>query len=195
MSGACIITGLCAFVLFVIYDINSVRFQQKRIKPAFFAGVVLLIIATAMMFAAGWTGEASGRARQVVLLALAAVFFALLVYTLFFALPFQSTYIRENGRPKVYSEGMYALCRHPGVLWFIGMYACFALAMPTAPMIWGSAIFSVCNVLYVVLQDMWTFPNYFGDYGSYKETVPFLIPTAKSGKRCISTIATGKKHV
>ena len=195
MSGACIITGLGAFVLFVIYDLNSVRFQKKLIKPAFFVGFVLLIIATAMMFAAGWSEEVSGRVRQVVLLALAAVFLALLVYTLFFALPFQPTYIRENSRPKVYSEGVYALCRHPGVLWFIGMYACFALAMPTAPMIRGSVVFSVCNVLYVIMQDMWTFPKYFGDYSSYKDEVPFLIPTVKSGKRCFNTIAAGKKHV
>lgn len=195
MSGACIITGLCAFVLFVIYDVNSVRLRSRLLKPAFFVGFALLVIATALMFAAGWNGEESGRVRQVVLLALSGVFLALLIYTLFFALPFENTYIREEGRPGVYSEGVYALCRHPGVLWFIGMYACFALAMPTAPMIRGGTIFCVCNVLYVIIQDMWTFPNYFRDYNRYKQETPFLIPTIESGKRCIRTIAAGKKHV
>lgn len=190
MSGACILAGLCAFALFVIYDVNSVRFHFGFLKPTFFLGLVLLVGATVMMFAAGWDGDLTGRARQVVLLALAAVFFVLLVYTLFFALPFENTYLREDGRPRVCSHGMYALCRHPGVIWFIGLYGCFALAMPSGLMILGGMIFCVCNVLYVVIQDVWTFPNYFSDYGRYKEEVPFLIPTIRSVKKCIETIKT-----
>ncbi len=49
-------------------------------------------------------------------------FLALLIYTLFFALPFEETYCEENKLRAAYTEGVYGLCRHPGVLWFAGAY-------------------------------------------------------------------------
>ena len=51
-------------------------------------------------------------------------FLALLIYTLFFALPFEETYCEENRLRAAYTEGVYGLCRHPGVLWFAGAYFC-----------------------------------------------------------------------
>lgn len=194
MTWASIIAGLLAFILFVLYDINSVRFESRLLKPAFFLGFILLTAATVMMFAAGWQMDGEIGNRQIVFLIIAAGFLLMLIYTLFFALPFSDTYVKE-AKPRVCSHGVYALCRHPGVLWFTGMYACFALAMPTLPVILGGTVFSLCNVLYVVMQDMWTFPNYFIDYQSYQKRVPFLIPTVKSGKACIRTLKAGRKHV
>ncbi len=52
---------------------------------------------------------------------------ALLVYTLFFALPFEKTYTRLEENPPVYTEGVYSLCRHPGVVWFFFLYLFLAL--------------------------------------------------------------------
>ena len=52
------------------------------------------------------------------------LFLCLLIYTLFFALPFEETYCEENKLRAAYTEGMYGLCRHPGVLWFAGAYLC-----------------------------------------------------------------------
>lgn len=195
MSYASILAGLCGFLLFGIYDVNSVVLKKKWLKPTFFSGLMLVVLATVMMFAAGWEPNETGRGRQAVFLILAAVFLMLLIYTLFFALPFEETYIRETELPAVYSKGVYALCRHPGVLWFVGMYACFAAAMPTDLMIGGGLVFSLCNILYVVMQDLWTFPHCFCDYSDYKKHVPFLIPTVQSGKNCIKTMKVGRKHI
>lgn len=195
MSSAYIIVGSFAFLIFILYDINSIRFKSRLLKPAFFLGFLLLIAATIMMFAAGWEAGETSRIRQIAFMVLGAVFLLLLVYTLFFALPFGDTYVKEGGRPVVYSSGMYALCRHPGVLWFACMYACFAVAMPTRTMITGGIVFSLWNILYVIMQDVWTFPNYFFDYTKYKAAVPFLIPTIKSSRACISTMRAGRKHV
>ena len=44
--------------------------------------------------------------------------FAALIYTLFFALPFDETYAKQNNGRYVCDRGVYALCRHPGILCF-----------------------------------------------------------------------------
>lgn len=35
----------------------------------------------------------------------------------------------QTAAAKTYDKGMYALCRHPGVLWFTGFYCCLWLAL------------------------------------------------------------------
>ena len=116
-----------------------------------------------------------------------AVSFGLTVYSLFFALPFTETYVHIPGKTVVCDRGMYALCRHPGVLWFCFGYLFLALAWGTG-LIWGMAIvYSLLNVGYVILQDRWTFPRTFDDYEGYRKRVPFLIPTAGSLKRAWDT--------
>ena len=62
------------------------------------------------------------KGSSILLLGIATIFFVLLIYTLFFALPFDKTYQNESEKRMAYTEGVYALCRHPGVLWFIGFY-------------------------------------------------------------------------
>ena len=164
-------------------------------QQGFYAGLVLLAAATAVLVAAEWNTCDVGNARRAAFLALGGIFFLLLLYTLFFALPFEKTYVRGESAPRVYSEGVYALCRHPGVLWFIGLYASLAAAVPSFSVILAGSIFCVCNLLYIVMQDVWTFPNYFVDYRGYKKAVPFLIPTGKSAAECIRTMKRERKHV
>lgn len=193
MSGACIMAGAAAFVLFAVYDINSVCYKKKVLKAAFSAGFLLLAAATGGLMADGW--DSRNGIRTFLFLTAAAGFLLLLLYTLFFALPFKETYVRENALPEVCSEGMYALCRHPGILWFVGLYGCLAAALPRPDLITGAVIFCMCNILYAVLQDVWTFPRYFSEYDRYKMEVPFLIPTGSSIRRCIRTMKSERKHV
>lgn len=195
ISNACIAAGILAFLLFVIYDINSVKYRSVVLKKAFFVGLLLLTAATAVLVVTEWNTCVVANIRRVVFLALGGIFFLLLLYTLFFALPFEKTYVREEKVPQVYSKGMYALCRHPGVLWFIGLYASLAAAVPSFSVILAGSSFCVCNLLYIMIQDVWTFPNYFIDYHSYKKAVPFLIPTGKSIAECIRTIKRERKHI
>jgi protein-S-isoprenylcysteine O-methyltransferase Ste14 len=115
-----------------------------------------------------------------------ALFFLLLIYTLFFALPFEETYVTQNGC-KTYDRGMYALCRHPGVLWFTGCYLFLWMTFGGKELLLLAMINCLLNFLYVVLQDGVTFPRVFTDYNIYKQRVPFLIPTVKSIQMCIRT--------
>ena len=118
----------------------------------------------------------------------ALLFLGLLIYTLFFALPFQETYVDQTAGAKTYDKGMYALCRHPGVLWFTGFYCCLWLALGGAALFWLAFWYSLFNVGYVLVQDYYTFPRIFADYSRYKRQVPFLLPNVKSLKNCILTL-------
>lgn len=167
-------------MLFWVYDINSIKAKSKALKSLFFVGILLLVVATGLLLLSGWnTGEFSTY-RMMLFLIFALIFLLLLIYTLFFALPFNATYINESTKPKVCMAGIYGMCRHPGFWWFLGMYICIVLAVPTLEMMVGAAVFCILNFIYIIMQDIWTFPKYFGDYDQYKEKVPFLVPTRAS---------------
>lgn len=115
-------------------------------------------------------------------------FLALLIYTLFFALPFEETYCEENKLRAAYTEGVYGLCRHPGVLWFAGAYLCMWGMFGG----WRQGIYFLLmifwNYLYIIFQDLWTFPQTFFNYREYQKTTPFLMPNRDSIKKCLYSI-------
>jgi protein-S-isoprenylcysteine O-methyltransferase Ste14 len=112
-------------------------------------------------------------------LVLAAAAFAATVYTLFFALPFSDTYVSQQVNT-VCDRGMYALCRHPGVLWLTLTYLFLAIAWGNGQVWRLGVLYSCLNLGYVWIQDRWTFPRTFPDYPAYRKQTPFLIPTAQS---------------
>ena len=184
------IFGTIAFILFVIYDLEQAGATSHRFhkitKFLFTIGSLMLVGATvhllwkSNLFVTAWTGSV------IFSLFFAAAFLVLLIYTLFFALPFEETYVAQEAH-KTYDKKMYALCRHPGVLWFAGFYICLWLAFGTKPLLVMAICFSLLNFCYVILQDLYTFPKVFSDYTDYKKRVPFLIPNGKSMKRCMDT--------
>ena len=44
------------------------------------------------------------------------------------------------------------------------------------------------NYLYIIFQDLWTFPRTFFNYKEYQQSTPFLIPNRKSIRVCLRTI-------
>lgn len=183
-----IFCGFVAFLLFFIYDINSIIFKNKLLYGCFFVGSFLIIVATVGIVITYRDLIKIDVFRITIFGILAAFFFLLMIYTLFFALPFKDTYIETEASLKVYQSGVYALCRHPGVLWFMGFYIFLGLALKIPLLLTAAVIFSLLNILYVIFQDRWTFMKIFDDYDEYKKDTPFLIPNLKSIKRCIQTI-------
>lgn len=183
-----IIIGLLAFLLFVVYDINNVILKNNIINSFFFLGSLLLIFATTGIIIQSFHDIIWNIWRMSVFGILSLFFLTLLIYTLFFALPFNETYIIKNGSPKIYRNGLYALCRHPGVLWFVGFYFFLWLALRIPMLLWAGIIFGSCNFLYIVFQDHWTFIRAFEDYNDYKKSTPFIIPNFESIKRCLRTL-------
>ena len=168
--------GICAFVLFFISDYNDWRPFLRWGKFLFPAGVVLLCAGT-VLEARMRTPITSGWLRDCVF-ALLAAFAALLVYTLFFALPVEASYTRPGEKRPACTTGVYALCRHPGVLWFAGLYLCVWLGFGLP--LWEAALYSGLNVLLVLFEDRCVFPARLDGYERYQRTTPCLIPNAAS---------------
>ena len=180
--------GIAAFVLYLIYDINSYTCRSRFLHLFFAVGTVLLCAATGIDFWYTWRNGAFRGIGDILLLTGSALFFAALIYCLFFALPFEETYRGQEENRRGYSRGAYALCRHPGILCFFGMYLLLGLAaLPTAMLV-RCLVFSVLNLGYALFQDRVTFPKTFCDYTTYQKNVPFLIPTANSIRTALRTV-------
>lgn len=165
------VIGLLAFVFYFIYDLNEITLQNKILQKFFFLGTLILSLGTL------WMGFCS-EAFVWIWLVPAIFFFGLLIYTLFFALPFEATYVDPAIGRKVYSGGIYGVCRHPGFWWLLFAYICLGMACGSEMMRFG-LFCSFLNLLYIGFQDMVIFPRIFVDYGDYKRKVPFLIPRRK----------------
>ena len=179
--------GIAGFVLMLLYDINSFTVHNRLLQGGFYAGCLLVVGATAAAFVQALCRHAFAGIADVIWLLLSVVCAGLLVYCLFFALPFPETYQNpENGRP-VYSAGAYALCRHPGVLCFWGMYVFMGLAAYPEKLLQMGIVFSLLNTAYAWFQDRVTFPRTFCDYEEYRTIAPFLIPNPRSIARARRT--------
>ena len=177
--------GLCAFALFFLNDYNDWRLGRRALKLCFPAGGLLLLAGTLLRCGNG--NHLTGWLR-VLLFAAAAGWLLLLVYTLFFAIPLEASYARVGEKRRACTVGVYALCRHPGVLWFAGLYVCLSLA---AGLPWLDVVsYCILNVLLVCFEDRCVFPALLEGYGAYQETTPFLIPDAASVKACLKRAET-----
>ena len=186
-----LLLGIIAFILFAVYDLEQARLFSKKfhkfIRFFFVTGFILLIIATVMAVRQTGFAKLLVSIKACCFFLIAFLFLALLIYTLFFALPFKETYVNQNGC-RTYNQGMYALCRHPGVLWFGGFYFFLWLALGGELLFQMAVTYTAFNISYVILQDLFTFPRIFFDYKEYKQRVPFLMPTFKSARHCIKTL-------
>lgn len=183
-----LILGTAGFVLYFVYDINSVLSKNVCLQKFFAWGSILVVASVVAEFCSVW-GQGHRSVEAVIGFGIGALFFlGLLIYTLFFALPFEETYCEENKLRAAYTEGVYGLCRHPGVLWFAGAFLCmWGMLGGWRPGIYfGLMIF--WNYLYIIFQDLWTFPRTFFNYREYQQSTPFLIPNGKSIRVCMKSI-------
>jgi len=186
--------GIAAFLLYLVYDINSITCKNRILHLFFMAGTVLLCTATALDLRSAWMTAAFRGVGDILLLVGSSLCFAALIYCLFFALPFDETYRDQKENRFVYSKGVYALCRHPGILCFFGMYLLFGLAaLPTA-VLRNCVVFSILNLMYAWFQDRITFPKTFCDYKNYQKNVPFLIPTVDSIRAAVRTMSRSESE-
>ena len=172
--------GLAGFALFFISDYNDWRWARRELKFCFPLGALLLVAGTVLEIRRG-TPLLSGWLRGAAI-ALAVLLLALEVYTLFFALPAEASYAKPGEKRPACTTGVYALCRHPGVLWFAGVYVCLWLAAGLP--LWEAALYSGLNVLLVVFEDRCVFPAQLEGYAAYQAQTPFLVPNRQSIRAC-----------
>lgn len=179
------VIGGIGFLLFVLYDWNQAGRNFTYLKPLFGVGCLLIAAATVGL----WVSESFDRFNLPLLLQ--SVFWiltfmsgALLVYTLFFAVPFKQAYI-EGSRQEIMTEGVYALCRHPGIWFLFFLYVFSGLAGGRFSILIAGVLFSFMNLGYVFLQDRHFFPKIFSGYTAYQQRTGFLIPTRNSIRQCV----------
>lgn len=176
------IIGTISFLLFFLYDWNRVFWKKRWMSGFFYLGCAGLIGSGAFILTEALGKRPSG---WILWLVLAAVCLVGLIYTLFFALPFDETYRQEADGHRVCRTGLYGLCRHPGIWWFFGCFLGLGLAWGGGEKLAEGLIFSLLNLGHAWYQDRYIFPEEFCDYRDYQNAVPFLIPRKgqKDGRR------------
>ena len=179
----CLIPGILGFAACCIFDLNKVYWRSKHLNHLFILGSLLLVLSTL------WTVSQCSFSLLADTFGIAHVIYLLgmilsgitLIYVLFFALPFESTYEKTETLP-VINSGIYALCRHPGFWPFLFFYLFMWLFLSNPLVGIAAIVYSICNLIYIFIQDHYIFPLYIQGYNEYKQTVPFLIPNQKSIK-------------
>ncbi len=175
-----LILSFIGFAFYLIYDINSFTIHNRLLSCGFLIGSLLIFIATlTAIWQTGKEGGFSGPG-DVILIIFALLALVCLIYSLFFALPFRETYVSQIECRNVCDKGVYALCRHPGVICFFVIYLFLGLAaLPTQ--FWKiGVVLSVLNLSYAWFQDCVTFKKTFDNYKEYCNQVPFIIPNRES---------------
>lgn len=107
------------------------------------------------------------------------------IYSLFFSFDRKDAYLNNRNREMrtVNTCRMYALCRHPGVLFFILLYIDIWLFIGMDFL--GMLMLCVLNLLLAVFEDFVVFPKTLKGYREYRKTTPFMIPNKGTIRRCI----------
>lgn len=171
MTVAAAAIGLVSLLVYDLWTVGALR--GRILCMGFGFGLLCWVAATVRAVSQSISYVRFG--RTLVFGSAAAAFLALEIYLLFFALP-KDSYTDPERRRTVCDRGAYALCRHPGFWSLAGMYLFLYLALPSRPMLTLAALITICNLIYIVFQDVYIFEKTFSDYAAYKKRVPFLLP-------------------
>lgn len=176
-----LLLGALGFVSFALKELADCdpkllkKFSKNSILKSgalyYLCGIALIAVGTVMQM---------GTLRSIGFCVAAAVFLALQLYALFGCFPSKNAY-GSGEKQSVYDKGIYALCRHPGFLFFAGMYICLCLG--TELPWFTAALYIALDLALVIFEDAVAFPRTLEGYDNYKSSTPFLIPTPKSIKR------------
>lgn len=182
-----IIPGILGFFACCLFDLNKVKWQSRILNHFFTIGSLLLVYSTlsALLKSDFKTLIHNFHIEQGLLLVGILLSGAALIYVLFFALPFESTYMETETLPVV-DSGVYAACRHPGFWVFALFYLLLGFFLSNPYVTLEAIIYSICNFIYIYIQDRFIFPHYIRGYDEYKKTVPFLIPNRRSFQKAFS---------
>lgn len=89
--------GTAGFILYFLYDIDSVKKIHPLMRKFFGAGSLCVTLATIWELVHALEEKQCLPVYWIVWSLGCALFLVLLIYTLFFALPFEETYLRESG--------------------------------------------------------------------------------------------------
>lgn len=184
--------GVFGFVLMYISDINQVVWRQKALKPLFATGSLFVLITTVMLVVQNLSSIRLEMETIIVFIGFL-LSLMLLIYILFYAIPFDDSYVSQFNLREAYTDKIYALTRHPGILPFSAMYGLMMFLFNSEEIIIYSLAMIIMNLLYVYIQDRYIFTKLFTNYNDYKASTPFVIPNFRSFKAMIASYKKGVK--
>jgi len=170
--------GILGFVSLFIHGLNSVEKYSDRMGSLKMVGGGLVGLSLLEYIPTAEKEMIPGGAIGFGILA--AVFAVLLIYTNVIAADpgsWKRAAKQEKGPAKeeLVDTGLYGLCRHPGVWWFVGLCASLYLA---GSMPWMTTlVFIVCYGAITLYNDNEVYPETIPGYKNYKKRVNFLLPT------------------
>ncbi len=180
--------GVLAFIMAGLFDLAALR-GWRYVKQAVGLGTILV---------AGYACWGLLRTSARVPLSapltwlgwpLLAVGMSLLIYSLFIEIPFRQTYARSGVGDTLVTSGTYALCRHPGVLWYGLCLIALFLVSGAQRLLVAAPIWFLLDVLHVWVQDVYFFPQMFSTYPEYQQQTPMLVPVKESVVRSLRTFS------
>ena len=173
--------GCIAFLLFFLSDCND-AFWRGKLPPLLFPLGAAALVISILLECLRRPAPMLPLWLRLLFAVLSLGFLLLEIYTLFFALPRKASYAEPGTKRSVYKDGMYALCRHPGVLWFAGLVFCL---WPAAGLrFFSAAVYTGLDLLLIIFEDRLIFPRLMDGYDTYRRETPFLSPSRSSIRRC-----------
>lgn len=156
-----------AFIFFLIYDLNAVKFKKNLLNYSAGVGAILLGLACMGAIKYSLIDESISLTRTILASSSGLAFLWLMVETL------------VGKSPK--EDGMYKMCRHPELIWFLGFYLSIFWAVG-GDLIMTLGEFSIVLVgIFSYFREKKVYPILLGDYyQEYKSEVPYVIPNRES---------------
>lgn len=179
--------GCIGFFVIHLFDIISLK-RVPRVKPfIWILGSGLLVYALGMICFQGNKLPLSGWSTWLgwILLVVSS---SLLIYSLFINLPFRKTYIATGVGDELVTTGLYALVRHPGVLWLALVLLSLLLVTKSSLLLIAAPIFILLDLVLVIVQDKIFFTRMFAGYTEYQLETPMIVPNRKSLHTFISSL-------
>ncbi|MEG1862623.1 MAG: hypothetical protein RR198_03360 [Oscillospiraceae bacterium] len=184
-----IVFGTIAFGLFILSDWLGYKTKSSKYMFLFYLGGILLVGAT---FVCIPIREFVLNFKNILLGIMALLSLFMLIYSVFFALDKGDDKGDENELLPLTDTGVYAACRHPGVIFLCLFYLCLYGVFTHKSLFICLCFFSIYDIFYVIWQDVFLFEKTIEGYASYKERTPFLLPTVGGVKNCVAYLY--KKH-
>lgn len=182
-----VLIGSLAFIFLFLFDVYTLKNQALRRRVFGILGLSTLVFSAIMVTIISDKIHIPLLVRMISGV-LWLVSIGLLVYSLFLELPFVKTYGETEHSQSLVDTGTYALCRHPGVVWFGLLFFFFFFTTGAVLLIPAGIIWTSLDVLHVYIQERYFFPKMFPKYKDYMKTTPMLIPTKNSINKCKETI-------
>lgn len=181
-----ILLGSFAFFILTMFDYNKLKMLHPLLNGLFVVGVLLLVYSTIIIL---YSDSSLFYFTAYPILWIISILGLLeMIYALFFALPFNKTYVTTTKHAQIISTGLYGLCRHPGVWGFFIFYFFAALATGNGTLLMAAGLWTVMDILHVWIQDRLFFVKTLEGYETYKTTTPFLFFGSKEIRRAIQDL-------